>query len=64
MTDNPSSAFYDLRRRGKSIGAKLNPEEQATENYLFGHDRTRISRTYDIKNVDSLIRLQKEYHKK
>jgi len=64
MSDNPNSAFYDLRRRGKSIGAKLGGKESATENYLFGHERTRIDRVYNIKEASDLIIAQKELHKK
>ena len=64
LSDNPQSAFYDLRRRGKSVDAKLDARDTATEHYMFGHERSRIDRIYNIKTVSEHINLQKELHKK
>ena len=60
-TNNPGSAFYDLRRRGKSV--KDLGDMGATRDYLFGHERTRIDKFYNIKNTQDLINLQKKLHK-
>ena len=63
MTDNPNSPFYDLRRRGKSVG-KLGYEDVSTMDYMFGHNRNRIDAIYKSLSVSEHIKLQKELHKK
>ena len=45
MTDNPNSPFYDLRRRGKSVG-KLTYEDASIQDYMFGHNPNRIDAVY------------------
>ena len=63
MTNNPNNPFYDLRRRGKSVG-KLDYEDVSTMDYMFGHNRNRIDAIYKTLSVSEHIELQKELHKK
>ena len=62
-TANVRSAFYDLRRRGKSVG-KLGFEDVSTQDYMFGHNRNRIDAIYKTLSIDKHIELQKNLHKK
>ena len=55
--------FYDLRRRGKSVG-KLGFEDVSTQDYMFGHNRNRIDAIYKTLSIDKHIELQKNLHKK
>jgi len=55
--------FYDLRRRGKSVG-KLEYSDVSTQDYMFGHNRNRIDAIYKTLSIDKHIELQKSLHKK
>ena len=55
--------FFDLRRRMQSFDIKDAKDKDAI-NYLLGHEKTRIERMYDLKDIKSHIQLQKELQSK
>ena len=67
FTDNKAnrkSAFYDLRRRGKAVKrGNLSVDDLKIEQYMFGHESTRLDKVYIQKPVSDKIADQKRFHK-
>jgi sulfur relay (sulfurtransferase) DsrC/TusE family protein len=63
-SDN-TKRLTDTRRRAQTIGAKKLGGAQFRElNYLLGHEVTKIQEIYNVSDIASVIKSQKELHKK
>ena len=62
-SDN-TKRLTDTRRRAQTIGAKLDGGDFRKLNYLLGHEISKIQEIYNVNDIASVIKSQKELHKK
>ena len=62
-SDN-TKKLTDTRRRAQTIGAKLDGGDFRKLNYLLGHEISKIQEIYNVSDIASVIKSQKELHKK